>query len=893
MNWVCWRTNMRSVSKLFPLVLIYAAFVLLSLFPPTNGANAAPMTFVVTTADDVIDAGVDPTIYIGPPWCPDAYPTPIDGEIYATVALDPTLLPGPDGEVSLREAICAANGNPGPDTIEFNIPGSGPHTIFTTLGNMPTLVDGGTIIDGTSQPGYSGTPQIALNPDPVGGGGAGLIIRSPDNVVRGLSIGNFPSYGILVDEDAATGNFIELNYLGVSSNGTSAAGMDMGIYISRGDNNIIQENLISANDNGVYLVTNSNLVQDNYIGTDATGGSALSNETGIVVLGPFGGITVGNQLLDNLVSGNIGAGVYLGTGATNVTVQGNYVGTDPGGTNPIPNGVGVNIAWQSSDNLIGGSNPGEGNVISGNSGIGLYIGTGATSNQVIGNMIGTNSTGGAALGNGDDGVALWFSANSNLISQNVISGNTGNGVALIIDSYNNLLTGNMIGTDAGGVFAIPNSQSGVIIGNGATNNVIGEPGAGNIVSGNAAWGIVVSAGPAAYPVDNTVIQGNKIGTNLAGTDALGNGVDGISVGANNTLVGGSSAAEGNLISGNNQDGIHVLSGAPLIGVEISNNLIGTDISGASNVGNAGHGILIDSDDILVEENVIAFNQHAGVIVIDPNLHAHITRNSMFNNGDLGIDLSPNYGSTANDGSDADSGANTLLNYPEFVSVSATAVEGIACANCVVELFLDDNDPFGFGEGKTFLEDQVAVGGSFNFNLTLLGAELQTCEKVTATATDNSGNTSEFTPSQGTGAIACQMVDPVIFFISFVVGGGVVGGWVYARKKKPTWGAGGFVAGGIIGGLVYFFAASYVSPAPPASLEIPTPRNTFPVTEAIRVETETPILPPTIAVPTEVATTERVEIITLTSTPRPTREPKDAAPTEEPDPTKPGPKETKP
>jgi hypothetical protein len=128
----------------------------------------------------------------------------------------------------------------------------------------------------------------------------------------------------------------------------------------------------------------------------------------------------------------------------------------------------------------------------------------------------------------------------------------------------------------------------------------------------------------------------------------------------------------------------------------------------------------------------------------------ISQNSTAGNLGLGIDIvgagDVVPGVTANDSGDADTGANTLLNYPEWDLISGYAVApGTACANCLIEVFKSDGDASGHGEGELFLGDTVADGtGAFSFNICGVSAG----DEITATATDANGNTSEFSQNYG-------------------------------------------------------------------------------------------------------------------------------------------------
>lgn len=132
---------------------------------------------------------------------------------------------------------------------------------------------------------------------------------------------------------------------------------------------------------------------------------------------------------------------------------------------------------------------------------------------------------------------------------------------------------NYIGVDATGTLARPNNI-GIQVSK-SRNNLIGGPFAGNrnVISGNLSHGVELAG-------NNNLVQGNFIGTNTAGTAAIGNGSSGVEISGSNNLIGGNSPGTGNLISGNNI-AINITSS----GTTIQGNLIGTDITGTSRVSN--------------------------------------------------------------------------------------------------------------------------------------------------------------------------------------------------------------------------------------------------------------------------------------------------------------------
>ena len=173
---------------------------------------------------------------------------------------------------------------------------------------------------------------------------------------------------------------------------------------------------------------------------------------------------------------------------------------------------------------------------------------------------------------------------------------------------------------------------------------------------------------------NTIV-GNYVGTDATGTLALGNGSTGIEVNSPDNIIGGTTANDRNLVSGNAADGISFNTGAD--DSFVWGNYIGTDITGTASLGNGGEGVDIDSAAVRIsiggtaagEGNVIAFNASAGVIIEDPGTaNIAVRGNQIFSNGGIGIELNGTAvpggdGVTANDSGDTDGGPNYLQNYP--------------------------------------------------------------------------------------------------------------------------------------------------------------------------------------------------------------------------------------
>jgi hypothetical protein len=158
----------------------------------------------------------------------------------------------------------------------------------------------------------------------------------------------------------------------------------------------------------------------------------------------------------NVISGHDENGVFIsGLDSDMNSVVGNYIGTNASGSAAMPNEVGVQIFYEAHNNTIGGSDPGEGNVISGNSEVGVRIGHPTNSgNKLYGNYIGTNASGTSALPNGI-GVEIWSGASHNYIGydapgySNTIAFNGSHGVLVTEDGIRNSIRGNSIHSNGG------------------------------------------------------------------------------------------------------------------------------------------------------------------------------------------------------------------------------------------------------------------------------------------------------------------------------------------------------------------------------------------------------------------------------------------------------------
>lgn len=483
---------------------------------------------------------------------------------------------------------------------------------------------------------------------------------------------------------------------------------------------------------------------------------------------------------------SIAAGIVINSGSGNLVLL-NYIGIDPSGA---PDGNRDGVLLGASGQTI------QSNAISANEN-GIHILAG---NQAIfDNRIGTNFQGDASppgMGNfrgifietGADGNTI---GSSNPADANVLSGNIGIGIESQSDS--NLILGNRIGTNLAGDAALPNMYG---VGIDGTNNVLGGPGPtdANLVSGNDLYGVVL--GPAS---SGNEIIGNKIGTDLSGSAPLGNQIGIFTLGGQNNIIGTNPPGYGNLVARNTLDGVMILSDASSY-----------FIAGNTIMQNGGDGVSMGT-----------------FCCPGPPYPDQITlnRNSIHDNGELGVDLSPD-GVTPNDPGDADDGPNTLLNFPVFSQVSTTSATGTACTGCRVEVFLADGDPSDHGEGMTFVGEAFAdVSG--NFVVPLDVNLVSQCDLVTARATDWAGNSSEFSANDRAGL--CFVTPPLPLFLIplgfglFGLLAGVLGG--RARGDSSARPAilgvvGGAALGIALSGLAVLLPAIQIES--PSSVEEPGP-----------------------------------------------------------------------
>ncbi|NNC93132.1 MAG: DUF2341 domain-containing protein, partial [Acidimicrobiia bacterium] len=350
---------------------------------------------------------------------------------------------------SLRQFINNANNGTGPNEMKF-VPAvatnatDGGSNDWWSLGvstDLPAILTADTTIDGTAYSSTDGTTVLDSNAagpefEVAGPGvtGNGLEIHGDSTTVRDLVVNRFKSGIAVLGGDGA---LIAGNYLGPDATGLvgEVGNFEEGVLVYGatntviGGNNASDRNVISGNrlrgvniddwTDGVAVISDGTQVIGNYIGTTSTGSAALPysggatpafQEIGVYLVDSPDGV-IGTATSGNLMSGNEWHAVYIwGPNATSNTIQGNTMGLDAAGSSPVPNGyesitrAAIHLS-NTPGNLIGGTAPGEGNIIASNSSRGVTVsGASAIDNTIIGNSIYGNIDLGIDLGL--DGVTL-------------------------------------------------------------------------------------------------------------------------------------------------------------------------------------------------------------------------------------------------------------------------------------------------------------------------------------------------------------------------------------------------------------------------------------------------------------------------------------------------------
>jgi len=661
---------------------------------------------------------------------------------------------------------------------------------------------------------------IRLDGTNAGPDANGLTILTSNCVISGFEIVNFRGNGIEIAGLNSQGNALFGNSIGTLSSSilddrifpTGYGNFGAGVKISSSNNRVggntpPLRNVIFGNAVGVALIApggTGNLIQGNFILDNQQQGVLVlsSNNTIGEALDPLGPKFPGTEG-GNVISGNGAEGVKISGGPTiqGNRILGNQIGTDIGNTRVTPSLLsGLNARPNQAEgvlidgsprNTVGGLEPGAKNVIAANQKDGIrVVGVDATNNRILKNWIGFNIVDNLIsleLGNYLSGIHLesssTFVGSGTSEGRNVVSLNKRHGIEISgPGAALNQLAGNFIGLNPEGLSDFGNTFNGIHIEDSA-NNVVGGPNVGdrNVISGNNNGVVITNTGVfgPAQATGNSVL-GNFIGTTSDGFFDLGNAVDGVILdNAPRNLVGGSAEGAGNVLSGNNR-GLRI-QGAGALGNRVEGNWIGTDLSGTRYINNEIDGVLITGGAATNRigglnpsaGNTIAFNVGNGIRVESRTDNALLS-NRIYQNIQIGINLvggvEDGFGVTQNSPGGPHSGANRLQNYPEIVAAtpngSATFVQGILNAapssTMTLQFFSSPmKHASGHGQGSTWIGTTTVTtdasgNATFALNLPVL---VPSGQFVTATATDETGNTSEFSNAVPSVPVTIQFGAP--------------------------------------------------------------------------------------------------------------------------------------
>ena len=399
-----------------------------------------------------------------------------------------------------------------------------------------------------------------------------------------------------------------------------------------------QGNLISGNRANGVLINNGatrTLLSGNFVGTSASGNSALGNLLdGVAIENANGNQLIGCTFQQNpfvfynVLGGNGRNGLRI-TNSNDTTVQANFMGVGANNATIVANGGdGLLVSGSSRNTQVGGVIP-LGNVISGNDRNGIEVRDRASVFTSFNTFAGIYAFGGAAP-NQLDGILITSSGGANLVRTCIVSGNLGNGIEIGGNATGVQVTETAVGTNTSIQSAIPNQGSGILISGNAHGNAIGgfqpsiEPQV--TISANRGFGIEIVGS-----AHHNVVYHTYIGTNYNDTVALGNNLGGILLGpgTSSNTIGGASAALRDKILNSGGSGITIRSsgGNAVLGDEIRdnagsgvvviagrNNRIGSATAGNTIAGNGRDGLYVTGDvkGTSVQSNEISDNAGDGL-----------------------------------------------------------------------------------------------------------------------------------------------------------------------------------------------------------------------------------------------------------------------------------------
>ena len=396
--------------------------------------------------------------------------------------------------------------------------------------------------------------------------------------------------------------------------------------------------------------------------------------------------------------------------------------------------------------LTASSNTVQGLAIAGFPGNGLSL-SNNFGNVIQGNYFGWDLSQANKLANTGNGIMLYNSA-SNVIGGAIsVSGNvvvTAGNDGIHVEGANstgNQVLGNIVGMKAAGTgSAVGVTGNGIVITNASWNTI-----SGNVSSGNTGDGLDLGGVSATF----NVVQGNFFGTDITGTNAAKNSVNGISiVNSSSNTIGGLTFAAANVISGNGGNGI-AISGISAQYNNVQGNFIGTDLTGTLNLKNNSYGVnSVAAINNLVgglaagADNTIADNGSGGVLVNSGQ--CAVLENSLFGNGN-GNDINLQSGNQQTGNLPAVPPGGIFSTNNTAVSQVLGSLTNYPNTNYRIELFASP----AANDAHTFIgATNVTTGSSgiATFTLVLLTGNI-TNQYITATATDPNGDTSQLSAYQ--------------------------------------------------------------------------------------------------------------------------------------------------
>ena len=612
------------------------------------------------------------------------------------------------GTCTLRAAIAEANATSG---VDFILADGGIATDpsgfvrITPQTALPSITET-VIVDFDDAPGYDdpdpwATPIVQLDGSALSGSTPGIQITGAGAVSTSLdaiAIHGFPGHGVTGDVDAVV-----------------IQGCQIGIA------------------DGQFAVGNG------LVGIFLTGNGGTIGQSFSLGSGWFG--------KGNVLSGNAAYG--FSTSGDDHLLAGNRIGTDPSGTVAWANGgggiftSGHQTEIGSVRTLAAGGDEASGNVIAGGS-VGVLVWPPASDTTIEANRIGTDATGTVDLGSVFEGILVASSdttVGTSGLGGNVISGNGGAGIRVTAPSLV-LIENNRIGVRADETAVLPNDGSGILAVD-STDLQIDD----NVIGGSGGHGVEVHG-------ERAFVEGNYVGTNVAGVD-LGNAGDGIHVvAADGSNVGGVS----NVVAFNGGHGVFI---DEVASPQVRHNVIGS-VTPGQNRGNGLDGIYMrNSSSGEFFGNLLGENTGSGIAITGGDLSERnrIVAAKAFGNGGPGIDLGDD-GATPNDIGDFDQGENRLQNTPELDPALTTyntttgqievryRVESTTFVSTFplrIDFYLADADGEE-GEVWLFANDSypaTPIGAYRSFSFNPPGGYAYESEQILATATDAENNTSEF------------------------------------------------------------------------------------------------------------------------------------------------------